>query len=61
MSILTLIVVIVLIGLVLWLVNTYIPMQPVVKNILNIVVIILLLIFILKGLGVWTPLAKAKL
>lgn len=55
MPILTLILVIVIVGVVLWAVNAYIPMAPPVKNILNIVVILLLVIWlitlIVPGLG----------
>jgi hypothetical protein len=44
---LQLIVFIVFVGLVLWLVNQYIPMDPKVKQILNVVVIIALVLWLL--------------
>lgn len=52
MSIITFIVVVVVIGVILWLINTYIPMQANVKKFLNIAVIILLIVWLLYALGV---------
>ncbi len=52
MTIIGLILTIALIGVLLWLVNTYIPMAPPVKNILNIVVVILLILWLLSVFGV---------
>jgi hypothetical protein len=46
MSLVTLFVVIVLVGVALYLVNRYVPMEPRLKNILNIAVIIFVLIWI---------------
>ena len=48
MPILTVILVLVIVGVVLWLVNTYLPMAPMIKNILNIVVTILILLWVLS-------------
>ena len=50
MPILTLILVLVVIGVVLWLINTYIPMQPAIKTILNAVVVVILIIWLLAVL-----------
>ena len=52
MDILTILLVIVVVGVLLWLVNTYIPMQPTVKGILNAVVIILLVLWLLDAFGI---------
>jgi hypothetical protein len=52
MSLLTILVVLVVAGLVLWLVNTYIPMDHKIKTILNVVVVIILIIWLLKAFGV---------
>jgi len=52
MPILTIIIVILVVGVILWLVNTYIPMQSTIKSILNAVVIIVLVIWLLKVFGV---------
>ncbi|MCA1757858.1 MAG: hypothetical protein LC649_10415 [Bacteroidales bacterium] len=52
MPILTIIIVIVVAGVILWLINSYIPMQRTIKGILNAVVIIILVIWLLKVFGV---------
>jgi hypothetical protein len=37
----------------LWLVNTYIPMDGKIKNILNIVVVVVVVLWLLNVFGVW--------
>ncbi len=61
MSILGLIIAIVVVGLLLWAINSFIPMEPRVKQILNIVVIVLLVIWILKALGVFAMLSGYRI
>jgi hypothetical protein len=51
MSILTIILVIIAVGVLLWLINAYIPMQGTIKSILNAVVIILLVVWLLDAFG----------
>ncbi len=54
MSLLSLIVVLIVVGVLLWLVNTYIPMDAKIKNILNAVVVIVVVLWLLSvflGLG----------
>ena len=58
MTLLTLILTIVIVGVLLWLINTYVPMQATVKNILNIVVVIVLIIWLLNAFGVVGPLNR---
>lgn len=48
MDLISLIIVIVIIGVILWLVNTYIPMDAKIKQILNIVIVIALVIWLLS-------------
>ena len=57
-TLLNLIVTIVIVGLILWLINTYIPMQAAVKKILNVVVVIVLIIWILNAFGLVGPLNR---
>ena len=52
MSLVTLIVVLIVVGVLLWLVNTYIPMDPKIKSILNAVVVILVVLWLLQVFGV---------
>lgn len=51
MSVLSLILTLVIIGVVLWAVNRYIPMDHKIKSILNIVVVILVVIWLLRLFG----------
>ena len=51
MSLLSLIVTLIVIGVLLWLVNTYIPMDGKIKNILNVVVVICVVIWLLYAFG----------
>jgi len=48
--VLTILLTIVLIGVILWAVNTYVPMEGNVKNILNVVVIICLVLWLFSAL-----------
>jgi hypothetical protein len=52
MPVLNILLVIIVAGVVLWLVNSYIPMQRTLKNILNAVVVILVVIWLLSVFGV---------
>lgn len=51
MSLLTIIIVLIVIGFLLWLINTYIPMAGSIKTILNVVVIICVIIWLLSAFG----------
>jgi hypothetical protein len=52
MPLLTILLVIIVVGVILWLVNTYIPMDRKIKSILNAVVVIILVIWLLQAFGV---------
>jgi hypothetical protein len=52
MSLISLVIVLVVVGVILWLINSYIPMQPTIKKILNAVVIIVVVIWLLSAFGV---------
>lgn len=51
MDLLSLIVAIIVVGVLLWLVNTYIPMEAMMKRILNIVVIVAVVLWLLNAFG----------
>ena len=51
MDIVTLLVTLIIVGVVLYLINNYIPMDSKIKTILNIVVVIILIIWILQSTG----------
>jgi len=52
MPIMSLILTLVVAGVVLWLINTYIPMDGKIKKILNVVVVVILIIWLLNLFGV---------
>ena len=54
MPLIQLILVLVVVGVLLWLVNNYIPMDANIKKILNIVVIIVVILWLLRVFGVLT-------
>lgn len=51
MSLLTIVVVLIVVGVLLWLVNTYIPMDGKIKSILNAVVVIVVVLWLLQAFG----------
>jgi len=51
MPLLTLVIVLIVVGVLLWLVNTYIPMDGKIKSILNAVVVIVVVIWLLQAFG----------
>jgi hypothetical protein len=52
MSLVSLVVTLIVVGILLWLVNTYLPMDRKIKTILNVVVVIFVILWILNGTGV---------
>ena len=52
MPLLNVVLTLVVVGVVLWLINTYIPMQSTIKSILNIVVVIVVVLWLLYGFGI---------
>ena len=56
---LELIVILIVIGLLLYLVNNYIPMDAKIKNILNIVVVVCVILWLLNAFGVFGYLGAA--
>jgi hypothetical protein len=52
MPLFTILIVLIVVGVVLWLINSYIPMASPIKAILNVVVIIVLVIWLLQAFGV---------
>lgn len=52
MSLISVVIVLIIVGVLLWLANTYIPMDNKIKTILNIVVVIAVVLWLLQGFGV---------
>ena len=60
MSLVNLIVTLIVVGVLLWLVNTYIPMDRKIKSILNVVVVIFVVLWILNGTGLLSGLGGIR-
>jgi hypothetical protein len=60
MPLINLVIVLIVVGVLLWLVNTYIPMDRKIKNILNIVVVIVVVIWLLQVFGVMGSLSNVR-
>jgi hypothetical protein len=61
MDIVNLIVVLVVVGILLYLVNNYIPMDSKIKSILNVVVVIIVILWLLQGFGLIGSLSSLRL
>ncbi len=59
MSVLTIIITLIVIGVLLWLIN-YIPMQPTIKKIVNTLVVIIVVLWLLKVFGLYTYLSNIR-
>jgi hypothetical protein len=57
MPLINVVVVLIVVGILLWLINRYIPMQGAIKSILNAVVVICVVLWLLNlfGLFAWLP------
>lgn len=51
MPLIGLILTLAVVGVILWLINTYIPMDPMIKNVLNIVVLVVVVLWLLQVFG----------
>ena len=56
MSLLTIIIVLIVAGVLLYLINNYIPMDGKIKSILNVVVVIVVVVWLLKVFGILSSL-----
>lgn len=61
MPLITLVVVLIVVGVLLWLANTYIPMDPKIKMVMNIVVLIVVVIWLLQVLGLIGSLSAIRI
>jgi hypothetical protein len=53
MPLLTILIILIAAGVILWLVNSYIPMDGKIKSILNVVVVIIVVVWLLKVFGIF--------
>lgn len=60
MPLLTILLVIIIVGVLLWVVNSFIPMDRKIKSILNIVVVIVLIVWLFNVFGLFTYLTNIR-
>lgn len=60
MPLISLVVVLIVVGVLLWLVNTYIPMDGRIRNILNVVVIVAVVLWLLTVFGLLASLQTIR-
>ena len=61
MSLIGLVVVLIVVGVLMWLVNSKIPMDGTIKNILNVVVVIAVVIWLLNVFGLLSGLSDIRI
>ncbi len=61
MSLISLIITLIVVGVLLWLVNNYIPMDSKIKRILNIVVVVAVVVWLLNILGLMESLRSIRI
>jgi hypothetical protein len=61
MPLINVVVTLIVVGVLLWLVNTYIPMDGKIKNILNIVVVIAVVLWLLQAFGLLGELSSIRI
>ena len=61
MPLLHVIVVLIVVGVALWLINSFIPMASSIKTILNVVVVVAVGIWVLQAVGMWENLTSYRI
>jgi hypothetical protein len=61
MPLIHVVIVLVVVGVILWVINSYIPMQNTIKRILNVIVIIAVILWLLSVFGVIGNLSRIRI
>ena len=61
MPLINVLLVLIVVGVLLWLVNTYIPMDRKIKNILNIVAVVVVVIWLLRAFGLLDSMSSIQI
>ena len=61
MPLIQLVIVLVVVGVILWVINNYIPMQSTIKQLLNAVVVIAVIIWLLSVFGLIGDISKIRI
>jgi hypothetical protein len=60
MPLVYIVLVLIVVGMAMWLINTYIPMAGSIRRILNAVVVITVCVWVLKAVGLWGDLVNYR-
>jgi predicted membrane protein len=61
MPLINLVIALIIVGVALWLINRFIPMQSSIKTILNVVVVVCVGIWVLQAVGLWGHITSYRL
>jgi hypothetical protein len=61
MSLISLVITLVVVGVLLWAINTYVPMDAKIKNILNVIVVLVVVVWLLQAFGVLGSLSNIRI
>ncbi len=60
MPLINLVLTLMVVGILLWLINTYVPMAGSIKTILNVVVVVVVCIWVLQAFGLWSNVLRYR-
>jgi hypothetical protein len=61
MPLVNLVIALIIVGVMLWLINRFIPMASSIKSILNIVVVVAVVVWVLQVTGLWGPISSYRI
>jgi hypothetical protein len=61
MPLVNLVIALIVVGMALWLINRFIPMQSGIKTILNVVVVVAVGVWVLQATGLWAPISSYRI
>jgi hypothetical protein len=61
MPLISVVITLIVVGMLLWLINTFIPMAGSIKSILNAVVVIFVCVWLLKTFGLWSQIVNYRI
>ncbi len=61
MSLINLVITLIVVGVLLWAVNTYIPMDAKIKKILNVIVVLVVVLWLLQPFGILGSLSNIRI
>jgi Flp pilus assembly protein TadB len=60
MPLINLVITLIVVGVLLWLINRYIPMASSIKSILNVVVVLVVVVWLLQAVGLWAGISSFR-